>query len=85
MPTLGLRLAVRKQILDLIDERRLSEQDDNIGVSIERRILRDEISSLLDTVGDPPNVASVEPRVGTSQRTAKKPHLSGPSMTDARN
>jgi|SRR5271165_5340864 len=38
------RLALRKRILDLIDQRRESERDAGIGGSIERRIIAEELA-----------------------------------------
>jgi hypothetical protein len=41
-----MRLRARKHILDIIDRRRLEEEDCGIGASIERAILLDEFRIL---------------------------------------
>jgi len=42
----GDRLSLRKEILDLIDERRSAENDEGIGGAIERRIISEEMASI---------------------------------------
>jgi len=46
--TASLRLEGRKQILDLINRRRVAEDNDGIGVALERRILTEELAYLED-------------------------------------
>ena len=62
-----LRLAARKQIMEIIDRRRAMECDMGIGASIERQILAQELAEL-DEDYEPPLAVVVVPALRSVRR-----------------